>query len=356
MLHWRIFWVCFAFFGVLFVAALYSYQTVVPLGQAQYVAFPRSSPAPPQPEIIRIQFFGDMMLGREVANKMGTSGLAYLFKNVSAKTTSSIFTGANIVTANLEGPFAPYRINTTKSIAFRFKPELAGELQEHGFSVFNLANNHALDMGRANAAFTKKVLAENGLLFFGDQLQEGPEHTLFVGKGTIATSSLAFVGINATAHQISKEKIKQALVAAESGADYTIVNIHWGVEYDKISNHKERDLAHYLIDNGAEAVVGHHPHVIQEMEIYKDKPIFYSLGNFIFDQYFSKDTQEGLSVELTFVDGEVDRIKLVPFYSVKSQLFLMEGKRLGEFFDWFENNSRIEDYSLENMEIILRKY
>ena len=288
---------------------------------------------------IRVQFFGDIMLDRNVAKAMGAKGLNYIFAKLSP--TSTVFTGADIQIANLEGPFAPTRVKTSKSIAFRFDPKLAAQLKSYGFTAFDLANNHSYDMGRANVAFTRETLKKAELGYFGDELKEGSELTF-------VTNTVAFLGLHNTYHELNWTKVKQSIDDAKNKAGYVVVNIHWGEEYKRLSNKKQRDTAHRLVDLGATAVIGHHPHVIQEMEIYKDKPIFYSLGNFIFDQYFSKDTQEGYSVELTLDEGKLKDIQLIPFYGVKSQVQLMTEERKTQFLDWFGKNSRLGAYIIIN--------
>ncbi|HLD60830.1 MAG TPA: CapA family protein, partial [Patescibacteria group bacterium] len=121
--------------------------------------------------VISIQFFGDMMLDRNVAKVMGTKGLDYLFANVQGE--KRIFGDADLLIANLEGPFASKRVATSKSIAFRFDPKLAEQLKKYGFDGVSLANNHSYDMGRANVAFTRETLKKAGVGYFGDELLEG---------------------------------------------------------------------------------------------------------------------------------------------------------------------------------------
>ena len=103
-----------------------------------------------------------------------------------------------------------------------------------------------------------------------------------------------------------------------------IVLIHWGTEYSLKSSPAQQSLAHQLIDAGADLIIGHHPHVVQDIEQYNDKLIFYSLGNFIFDQYFSNEVQQGLLVGLEFQDKQLV-FDLLPIQSKLSQPFLMEG-------------------------------
>lgn len=291
--------------------------------------------------IISLQFFGDMMLERSVEKNFGADGLDYIFKNLRGQ-ENRFFYGADLLLANLEGPFAPSRVKTTKSIAFRFDPKLASQLKKYGFSGFSLANNHTLDMGFANYDFTRSILDENNIFYFGHQTKEGVEYIYIAGQKEYLPEKIAFLGFNNTDHPLNLAKVREALDLAKEQARYVIVYMHWGNEYQRISHTNQREFGRWLIDNGVTAVIGMHPHVIQEMEIYKNRPIFYSLGNFVFDQYFSKETQEGISVGLNLSEGEVKDIYVFPFFSVKSQNSLMLGDRQKEFFNWWNKNSRLE--------------
>jgi len=293
---------------------------------------------------VTIQFFGDIMLDRSVAKAMGSDGLDYIFAK-----DKSIFTDTDLTIANLEGPFAPARIQTSKTIAFRFDPKLAEQLKSYGFDIFSMANNHGFDMGRKNVDFTRQVLNENGLGYFGDEYSVDKNYTYTVGEERGMPFKIAFVGLNATEGGLDMDKVKQVIDDAGKQAKFVIVNIHWGEEYKRNSNKKQQDIARKLIDLGASAIIGHHPHVIQEVEVYKGRYIFYSLGNFIFDQYFSADTQEGMSVIMNLQeDGNVDA-QVVPFFSKKSQVERMTGDQKQGFFDWLKKNSRLEDKKFENL-------
>ncbi|NTU99490.1 CapA family protein, partial [Candidatus Falkowbacteria bacterium] len=117
---------------------------------------------------------------------------------------------------------------------------------------------------------------------------------------------------------------------AKKQADFVVVNIHWGVEYKHDFSKKQQTVGHALIDAGADAIIGHHPHVTQGIEVYNNKPIFYSLGNFIFDQYFSKDTQEGFAVGL-FVGNGTTTAHLFPLKEKKAIPELMKGREKEQF-------------------------
>lgn len=302
------------------------------------------------PSTFGIQFFGDIMLDRNVAKAMGASGTAYLFDRIAGE-GKGIDPRIDLTVANLEGPFAATRIKTTKSIAFRFDPKFAGELKNLGFDAVSLANNHTLDMGWANVDFTHKTLDEAGLPHFGDQLRESKDFTYVAN---VAGRTVAFVGFNNTDHVMDLKKISAVLADAKSRASTTIVMMHWGTEYERISNANQRSFAHFLIDEGVAAVIGAHPHVIEEAELYKGRPIFYSLGNFVFDQYFSQDTQEGLSVGFIFQNGELASVHAFPLYSEKSKVFLMEGARRDDFYAWLNKNSRLGEKTFEEGTLSLK--
>jgi poly-gamma-glutamate synthesis protein (capsule biosynthesis protein) len=132
---------------------------------------------------------------------------------------------------------------------------------------------------------------------------------------------------------------------------FIIVNIHWGDEYQKSSSSFQQNLAHKIIDAGADLIIGHHPHVVQDIGFYKGKLIFYSLGNFIFDQYFSKDTQQGLAVELEFFSDKAI-YRLLPIQSHLSQPFLMEEEIKSAFLkDLAQKSSHELKEEIENGKI-----
>ena len=117
-----------------------------------------------------------------------------------------------------------------------------------------------------------------------------------------ATDSFAGVAI------ISDEKLKSGIEKARAENDIVIVSFHFGEEYKKQPNNYQKSVAHKAIDYGADLVVGHHPHVIEPIEAYKDKYIAYSLGNFVFDQHFSKDTMEGLVLKATVENKKITQV------------------------------------------------
>lgn len=271
-------------------------------------------------ESITLVATGDIMLDRFVRDLMNRHGLDYPFQ----KLDGAFFKEADILLGNLEGPVVPKKTNFGH-VVFGMLPDTIPILKEAGFDVFALANNHALDQGWKGHDATKQYLTEAGIGWFGHpagELHEENVHYIHV-KG----KTFAFVGLNDVFEKAGREKeaienIKKVIPIVKKKADYVIVSPHWGVEYKKTPVARQVNLAHAFIDAGADLIVGHHPHVVQTAEKYKGKWIYYSLGNFIFDQYWSKETQKGLVIRATFRDGKY-AIEEFPIASVKSQPFFV---------------------------------
>ncbi|KKW29811.1 MAG: SH3 type 3 domain protein, partial [Parcubacteria group bacterium GW2011_GWA2_52_8] len=145
----------------------------------------------------------------------------------------------------------------------------------------------------------------------GEELKEG------VKFGFLAYSySARNDGGNTADQQIATisdlNQLKIDIQQAKDRSEVIIVSMHAGIEYVRDPNQEQTDFAHAAIDAGADIVIGHHPHWIQTIEVYKEKPIFYSLGNFIFDQSWSVDTTEGLAVRFTFRGKELRQAELLP--------------------------------------------
>ncbi len=286
---------------------------------------------------------GDVMLDRSVATRIQEHSPAWLFEEL-AGTEKRFFHGMDVVAANLEGPVVQHRIETSKEIAFRFDPALLSTLREFNFSLFAQGNNHTLDMGHAGFAESQKHLKDAGFLIAGKQLGFSEDSYTIVHE---EQATVAYFSVNDTNTPIPIEEMTAAMKEVEPFVDYTVVSVHWGQEYKPISNERQQVLAHAFIDAGADAVIGHHPHVVQEIEVYKGVPIFYSLGNFIFDQYFSVQTQQGLGVGLVFSDDGV-KTHLFPLQSVNSQVQLMKPPERNRWLQELYNRSRIDGLAIEN--------
>ena len=294
--------------------------------------------------LVNFLFFGDMMLDRGVQQKIDQNGGAdYLFKKLALQ-EDRFFKGVDVIHANLEGPFADYRRQTSKSIAFRFDPLLIDTLKKYNFDMFTLANNHSLDMSSAGFEESKANLKKNDILYYGNQFSIKKDSVLIK---EISGKQIGFIGFNDTNKKLNTDEVKALISSTKKITDHVIVNIHWGQEYKELSNARQQTLAHLMIDAGADAIIGHHPHVVQEMEVYKDKPIFYSLGNFIFDQWFSIPTQQSIAVGLGF-DGDSISTYVFPLEGRQSQVMQMPFEKSEFFMKYFIKRSKLPSPNFKN--------
>jgi poly-gamma-glutamate synthesis protein (capsule biosynthesis protein) len=277
---------------------------------------------------LSLLFFGDLMLDRDIASKIKQEGLAYLFAKIKE---SDLFQKRDLIACNLEGAVTngAQHYPPDNSYDFAFLLEIIGQLKNYGFNFFNLANNHIMDQGQRGLNETKQNLDILGFDYSGC-----PDGQIAECSGKIIQVKnwqIGLVGFSMVYAKLDQETLQKTIKDLADKTDLVIVNMHWGSEYQHRFNQAQQEIAHKLIDLGADVVVGHHPHVVQGIEIYKDKPIFYSLGNFIFDQYFSQDTQQGLAV-LVDINADQRHFSLIPLTSKRGQVELMADKgRLGFF-------------------------
>ncbi|HEX3095895.1 MAG TPA: CapA family protein [Patescibacteria group bacterium] len=269
--------------------------------------------------------FGDIMLSRNVAANMSKNGKdpEWPFKNISAelKTTDFNF-------ANLESPFSGSDdFPATGSLVFNAPTWTLPGLVQNNFKVLNLANNHASDQGKAGLVYTKKVLTDAGIINIGTgaNLNDAWQGKVYEVKGVkIGFIGASYASVNDggktrndyVARMEDTAKLKASIADLKTKADFIVVTMHAGVEYTRTPTKLQKDFAHAAVDYGADIVIGAHPHWIQTNETYKGKPIFYSLGNFVFDQMFSQDTEEGLALKINLSknssDTKIKEIKLEP--------------------------------------------
>lgn len=257
----------------------------------------------------KILFVGDVMLGRYVETLIKENSSAYPFIGMDSLTGRY-----DHVIGNFEAPIAKEHTQT-KPESFRFSIATTSitSLGEY-FSAFSLANNHTFDQEDEGLIFTQQQLAKETVNTFGLPNSVGTSSVLITQHGD---KKIALVGLNAVS-KIDATSTLQLLSSLNTSSDMQIFYMHWGTEYELTHNHTQEELAHMLIDNGADLIIGHHPHVVQDIAMYKGVPIFYSLGNFVFDQYFDEQVQIGLGVELSLRNEEVS-YRLIPFTSLHSQ-------------------------------------
>lgn len=242
---------------------------------------------------ISILFAGDMMFDRYVRTQSERIGKEEMFGNVRKK-----LLGADLAVANLEGPITSSRSESVGSASgearnyvFTFDPGWARVLYDSNIRIVNIGNNHILNFGEKGLSETRRLLRDSGVGFFGDPMDESSRTFVTLLRGR----RIGFVNYN----QFSSDAERRALSDIDRLrpiVDTLFVYAHWGVEYEPETADEVR-LAHLFVDHGADAMIGSHPHIVQGNETYHGKRVYYSLGNFIFDQYFSPDTTRGLMVE-----------------------------------------------------------
>ena len=267
-----------------------------------------SSVSPSDP--ITILFGGDVMLGRSVDTRIAKNhDPAWPFKNISG-----ILSDADLTFVNLESPFGSECNSTDTGMVFCANPASVKGLVDSGVDLVGLANNHIDKQGKNGFDLTVSILNQNGIA------PVGLGQPVFK---SVKNSKIAFLAFNdippnfSEVSMASPNNISGQIAIARSSADIVIASFHWGNEYSHRSLHQE-ELAHMAIDSGADVVIGHHPHWVQEIETYKGKPVYYSLGNLVFDQMWSEETRNGLVVKLTFsgntlVSQEQVPIKIVDY-------------------------------------------
>lgn len=284
---------------------------------------PTTNPSPSlQNNEISVLFLGDAMLSRGVAYQISKNNdLYYPFRNIQALLQQNDF-----VFANFESPIIPGRQIHAGEMMFRVDENLAPILKELNFSIFSLANNHMLDFGQKGLLNTLKLLDENQIQYIGagENYQEAHQYKI-LEKNNIKIAFLAYndsdviLATNeATENRpgtafMDLEALKNDVIEAKNSADFVIVSIHSGTEYQENQNSRQTEFARTAIDAGANLVIGHHPHVVQPIEKYKNGYIFYSLGNCIFDQAGSEETTEGIAAQISFTKNEIKNIKILPF-------------------------------------------
>ncbi len=252
---------------------------------------------------LTIVMAGDIMLDRNIRRVAENQGYDSFFAAVAP-----LFHSADIAVANLEGPITSTSSKTllpgnilTNSFSFTFAPETAAVLKRAGITAVSLANNHTDNFGLWGVNETKKRLAESGVQYFGDPSNNSGTEIILAQNGM----NVAFVGYHAFQGGFDRVLETVRKLSASKQVDFIIVMPHWGEEYSSVSSADLKSKARALVAAGANAVIGSHPHVIMDHEWLGDVPVFYSLGNLLFDQYFSPEVMKGniLSLELAKKNG-----------------------------------------------------
>ncbi len=241
----------------------------------------------------------------------------------NAGVVRDVIEGADLAIANFENP-APNRVRWhTKGTVFSADPALIDGLATAGIDYVSLGNNHIRDAGAAGILQTIANLTKRGIEVSGagrDLAAARKPAMLEAGGLTVAVLGYdAIAGYyHATADKVGSAPLTASIVKADikaartAGADVVIVFPHWGTEYRSRPFAAQQRLARMIIDSGADMVIGNHAHWAAAMEVYEGKPIWYALGNFVFDQTWSEPTMEGITLELTFEGAELVQARMRP--------------------------------------------
>ncbi|HXK36004.1 MAG TPA: CapA family protein [Candidatus Paceibacterota bacterium] len=262
----------------------------------------------------RLIFVGDIMLSRSVGESMERWGDWSRPFVLSAAVTA----GADLTFGNLESVISDRGATQGCTYCFRADPRSIEGLLDAGFDVVSVANNHAWDYGPDAFTDSLKRLVSAGITPVGGGADLAVARTPVVKTAhDVRVAYLAYTNLMpvltcaaeryAGVHCYAAARMQEDITAARSVADIVVVSFHAGEEYQPHTAAQER-IYRAAIDAGADLVIGHHPHVVQDVERYGGGWIAYSLGNFIFDQTWSPETMRGMLLEVTITDGEIAEV------------------------------------------------
>lgn len=226
---------------------------------------------------------------------------------------------ADLTLINLESPLISQCPLTNTGMVFCGDQRFVEALNLAGVDVASLANNHMLNQGWEGVRETETLLSKHNIGTTG-LTTEGTcaYQTYSCSKKMVITVKgirVGLVGYTIVGKKVDEEALRADIALLDDQVDILIVSFHWGLEYTRMplgAPDDPRAIARLAVNNGADVVIGNHPHWIQGMEYYHDKPIFYALGNTIFDQEWSKETKEGIIVEIKFKGSAVTAITVHP--------------------------------------------
>lgn len=284
-------------------------------GKAAFQSIPNES-------TVTIILGGDVMLGRSVEIQTRKQGdYRYPFLKIE-----EVLETADIAFVNLENPIIENCPPHNSGFTFCANPNMLEGLTYAGIDIVTLANNHTLNYGNKGLEETTSHLQKRGIAY------TGLENLATIEKNG---TTFGFIGLDKAqlGNPVLTEAERKLIEESDTKVDVLIVAPHWGVEYKETALPGVRTFAHELVNLGADVIVGAHPHWVQDREyidergnvivkrrdeatdvIEKYTPIYYSLGNFIFDQMWSEETKKGLLVKLVFKNGEIIKESLYNTY------------------------------------------
>jgi poly-gamma-glutamate synthesis protein (capsule biosynthesis protein) len=269
--------------------------------------------------LVSLVAVGDVMLGRGVGHMIENHSPSYPFLR-----TGDQIRDVDVAFANLESPITSGGVSRG-AMSLGADPSAVEGLADAGFDIVSLANNHVLDYGEAGLHDTVETLEKLGILYVGvkQSATAGCEPVVLEVRG-LRLAFLAYddvggyrdttdAGLGGPAHLEPASAYEDVRRAAED-ADLVVVSLHWGAEYQPVPDDSQREVARGLVEAGADLVIGHHPHVMGAVGSYHDGLVAYSLGNFVFDQPFSRETMQGLMLHALLDRTGVKQAGLLPVY------------------------------------------
>jgi hypothetical protein len=248
---------------------------------------------------LRLLFTGDILLSRQVRAEMERTGRS------PWEGWPPILREADWVVGNLEGAVgdpADCVSSSERSPCFALTDSALAVLHRAGFRALGMANNHSGDLGKAGRRATRQALAREGL---GELSFEGSPGFWRLGELTVGVVAFSMVaGPDGQRVEVPSPLLRQKLRLARRLANLVVIYVHWGSELLEWPNTEQRRAADWLVTQGADLIVGHHPHVVQPFEYLQGKPVFYSLGNHVFDQKYPA-TKEGLIADCRIRSGRL---------------------------------------------------
>lgn len=260
-----------------------------------------------RPKEASILFIGDMFFDRHIRKAIYRENGDHVFSCIGDFLKSS-----DMVVGNLEGPVTENasvsivsNVGAPENFRFTFPTNVPNLLKENNILAVSLGNNHIGNFGKEGIASTKRLLSEVGVGYFGGL--EGDEEIL---RKDVKGNKLSFIAYNQFGGG-SEESVEEKIKSEKGEGRMVIIFAHWGEEYVK-ANANQKSLARSFADAGADLIIGAHPHVIQESEVLEIEegdetrkvPVYYSLGNFMFDQYWEESVRTGLAVNIK-IKGEI---------------------------------------------------
>ncbi|KAF0819668.1 MULTISPECIES: CapA family protein [unclassified Cytobacillus] len=323
---------------------------------------------PRKDQKLTMTMVGDVMMGRHVEEVTKRHGADYLFRHVKP-----YFDASDYVSGNFEHPILKDDVNkyekAEKSIHLRTDMDAIHAVKNAGFTVMNLANNHLMDYGEEGLRDTLDVFDRYNMEYVGggENRKEAKEHINYQDVNGVRVATLGFTdafvegtiatkdrnGLLSANPDVLFDMIEKAKNEDHGNADLVVVNVHWGQEYDTEATPRQKALAKAMVDAGADIIIGHHPHVLQSFDVYKDGIIFYSLGNFVFDQGWTR-TKDSAMVQYNLTEDGTASIDVIPLqieeaaprlatgYFDQLRVFNQLTKETAENVYWSKKDNKIE--------------